>query len=84
MEPARRDLHWQPIAASEREALFDRIDAFLAARARARQLPLIPDEPVRSDEACPDCGNPTLWTPARSLHDGTLWCPNCGWEEVPF
>ena len=83
MEPAHRGLHWHPADVAEREALFDRVDAFLAARARARQLPLFADEPVRSDEACPDCGNPTLWTPARSLRNRTLWCPNCGWEEIP-
>ena len=84
MEPAHRDLHWQPIAASEHEALFDQIDAFLAARARARQLPLLPDEPVRTADVCPDCGNPTLWRHGRPGHGGTLWCPNCGWEEPPF
>ena len=79
----RAGLHWQPLAATEREALFDRLEAFLAARARARRLPLLPDAPVRSAEPCPDCGNPTLWQRAHSGPGGALWCPNCGWEAVP-
>ena len=58
MEPAHRDLHWHPPDLAEREALFDQVDTFLAARASARQLPLLPDEPVRSAEDCPDCGSP--------------------------
>ncbi len=84
MHPAdRAGLHWQPLGAREREALFDRVEALLAARARARQLPLLPDEPVRSAETCPDCGNPTLWQRARPGPGGARWCPNCGWEEAP-
>ncbi len=84
MEPAYRGLHWHPPDIAEREALFDRLDAFLAARTRARQLPLLSDEPVRTADTCPDCGNPTLWQRVRTPRGGTLWCPNCGWEEVPF
>ena len=75
MEPARRDLHWQPLDATEREALFDRVDAFLAARARARQLPLLPDAPVRTAEPCPDCDSPTLWQGARSKRGGRSGAP---------
>ncbi len=82
MEPAHRNLHWQPTAASEREALFGRIDQFLAAR--ARQWPLIPDEPAREADRCPDCGNPTMERHYRYDPAGTVCCPNCGWEEVPL
>ena len=84
MEPAHHDLHWQPLDIAEREALFDQIDAFLAARARARQLPLIPDEPAREADRCPDCGNPTMQRHYRYGPGGTICCPNCGWEEVPY
>ncbi len=56
MEPAdRAGLHWQPLAATEREALFDACDRFLAERA-----PAGPEGPAREYEACPDCGTSTM------------------------
>ncbi len=79
MEPAQRDLHWQPIDIGERELLFDQIDAFLASRSRART-----DEEAREADRCPDCGNPTMQRHYRYGPSGTVCCPNCGWEEVPF
>ena len=46
----RAGLHWQPLAATEREARFDRLDAFLADR-----LPVArPDEPTRRAGDCPE------------------------------
>ncbi len=54
MEPTdRAGLHWQPLAATEREALFDQVDAFLASRP-----PIRPDEPIRRPGDCPSCGHP--------------------------
>ena len=75
----RAGLHWQPLAAVEREALFDACDHFLAERAPAR-----PEGPAREYEACPDCRNPTMRRHYRYGPGGFDYCPNCGWEEPPF
>ena len=82
MEPANRaDLHWQPLAAVERERLFDQVDAFLA-----RQLPVRPDEPARHAGDCPKCGQPgeLFRRHYRYGPGGVDYYPNCGWEESPF
>ena len=78
MQPADRDLHWHPLAATERERLFDQVDAFLADKPRVR-----PNEPVGATHACPHCNNPTLYQHFRYGPGGTICCPNCGWEEAP-
>ena len=75
----RPGLHWQPSDATERERLFDTLDAFLAGRPRVR-----PDEEAHEADNCPDCGNPTMLRHYRYGLGGTLCCPNCGWEDVPL
>jgi predicted RNA-binding Zn-ribbon protein involved in translation (DUF1610 family) len=75
-------LHWQPLAATAREALFDTLDAFLAG-----QLPVCkPDEPARVAYDCPGCGHPgeLFRRHYRYGPGGIDYCPNCGWEEPPF
>ncbi len=81
MQPADRGLHWQPLAAIERERLFDQVDAFLA-----RQLLMRPDEPARRPGDCPDCGHPgeLFRRHYRYGPGGVDYCPVCGWEESPF
>ena len=85
MEPPPTDragLHWQPLATTEREALFDQVDAFLA-----RQLPVSkPDEPCHHAGDCPECGQPgeLFWRHFRYGPGGTAYCIQCGWEESPF
>ena len=83
MQPAdRAGLHWQPLAATEREALFDTLDAFLAG-----QLPVTrPDHPSHHAGDCPACGQPgeLFWRHYRYGRGGLDYCPQCGWEEPPF
>ena len=53
----RAGLHWQPLAATEREALAAQVDQVLAA-----QVPVRPDEPTHhagdcpGGDDCPKCG----------------------------
>ncbi len=80
MQPVdRRDLHWQPLAAAEREAHFDRLDAVLAGRP-----PVRPDEEAHQTYTCPDGDTPTMRRHYRYGAGGTTYCPNCGWEAPPF
>ncbi len=80
MEPAdRAGLHWQPLAATEREALFDACDRFLAEAAATRR--------ARSGQAvrrthCPDCRH-QLGYQYRQGRGPVLCCRRCGWEEPP-
>ena len=78
----RAALHWPPLAATERERLFDTLDAFLA-----RQPPVSkPDEPAREAYDCPGCGHPgELFRRHYRYGSGGLdCCPLCGWEESLF
>ena len=67
---------------AERQDRFDRLDAFLAARARFLGLPRLPAEPTPATRGCPDCGSPLA---RRVCFDpaGTAACEHCGWEELP-
>ena len=78
MEPAdRAGLHWPPLAATERERLFDQVDAFLAAAVSAtRPRPAIPGRPT----TCPICGH-RLGHQYRAGRGAVLCCPRCRWEE---
>jgi NADH pyrophosphatase NudC (nudix superfamily) len=80
VEPAdRAGLHWQPLAATEREALFDACERFLAgaaAAARAR-----PDVPAKHTD-CPICGH-RLGHQYRQWRGAVLYCPRCRWEGPP-
>ena len=79
MEPAdRAGLHWQPLAATERGALFDRLDAFLAEAATGRTRPA---PPVRRTD-CPICGH-RLGHQYRQWRGAVLCCPRCRWEGPP-
>ncbi len=78
----RPGLHWQPLASTEREDLFDQVDAFLA-----RQLPLTrPDEPAHVAYDCPKRGHPgeIFRRHYRYGPGGLEYCPACGWEESPL
>ncbi len=80
MEPAdRAGLHWQPLAATEREALFDACDRFLAEAAVTRHAPASP--PARP-ATCPDCGH-QLGHQYRHWRGFVRCCPRCLWEEPP-
>ena len=71
----RTGLHWQPLATTEREALFDACERFLAeAAARAHARP--PSRPT----TCPDCGH-KLGHQYRQWRGPVLCCRRCGWEE---
>ena len=75
----RTDLHWQPLDATEREALFDQVDAFLAAAAatgRARSDPAI------RRTHCPTCLH-ELGHQYRRWRGAVLHCPRCRWEGPP-
>ena len=74
----RAGLHWQPLAATGREALFDRLDAFLAEAAAGRTRP---DETARRT-ACPICGH-RLGHQDRQWRGAVLSCPRCRWEGPP-
>ena len=80
MEPAdRAGLHWQPQSATEREALFDACDRFLAEAAATTPAP--PDPPARR-RTCPLCGH-QLGYRYRRWRGAVLCCSRCPWEGSP-
>jgi hypothetical protein len=64
---------------TEREALFDQVEAFLAATAATRRTPA---EPPARPATCPDCGH-RLGHQYRQWRGPVLCCPRCGWEAPP-
>ena len=80
MHPAdRAGLHWLPLATTEREALFDQVDAFLAEAAVAP--PTQPGPPTKR-MTCPLCGH-QLGYQYRRWRGAILCCPRCPWEGTP-
>ena len=80
MEPTdRAGLHWQPLAATEREALFDACERFLADAAAAPRAR--PDVPAKR-RTCPLCGHQLGYRYRRQRGAG-LCCPRCPWEGTP-
>jgi hypothetical protein len=76
MHPAdRTGLHWQ-LAATEREALFDACERFLAEAAATRARSAPPTRPT----LCPDCGH-RLGHQYRLWRGAVLCCRRCGWER---
>ena len=73
MEPADH-----PMTFTEREALFDACDRFLAEAAAARARPTAPTR--RTD--CPIC-NHRLGHQYRQWRGAVLYCPRCQWEGPP-
>jgi hypothetical protein len=78
MQPADRGLHWQPLAATEHEALFDACERFLA---EAAATPAPPDAPTKR-RTCPLCGH-QLGYQFRRWRGAVLCCPRCPWEGSP-
>ena len=82
MEPTdRADLHWQPLAAAEREALFDTCERFLAEAAAAGRTHARARPPT-APTSCPDCGH-RLGHQYRQWRGAVLYCPRCRWEGPP-
>ncbi len=77
MEPGdRAGLHWQPLAATEREALFDACERFLAEAAATRRAQ---PGPPTTRRTCPLCGH-QLGYQYRRRRGAVLCCPRCPWE----
>jgi len=74
MEPADR-----PMTFTEREALFDACERFLAEATTT--TPVRPDPPTRH-RTCPLCGHP-LGYQFRRWRGAILCCPRCPWEGAP-
>ena len=74
MEPADH-----PMSFTEREDLFDQVDAFLAAAFAIRRTR--PRPPARRTH-CPDCGH-RLGYQYRRWRGAVHCCPRCRWEEPP-
>ena len=72
-------LHWQPLAATEREALFDACERFLAEAATAPRTR--PGPPTRR-RTCPLCDH-QLGYQYRRWRGAVLRCPRCPWEGSP-
>ncbi len=73
LEPADR-----PMTFTEREALFDACERFLAEAATARARP----GPSTRPTTCPNCGH-QLGYQYRRWRGAVLCCPRCPWERSP-
>ena len=75
----RAGLHWQPLAATEREALFDACERFLA---EAAAIPRAQPNPPTGRRTCPLCGH-QLGYQYRRWRGAVLCCPRCPWAGSP-